>query len=86
VADYDITFARSARRELEGMERKAAQRILRRIEDLADDPRPHGCRKLQGGAELWRIRMGEYRVVYSVDDDAGMVDIIAVRHRRDVYR
>ena len=68
------------------MERKTAQRILRRIEDLADDPRPHKCRKLQGGAELWRIRLGEYRVVYSVDDDAGMVDIIAVRHRRDVYR
>ena len=86
MADYDITFARSARRELEGMERKTAQRILRRIEDLADDSRPHKCRKLQGGAELWRIRLGEYRVVYSVDDDAGMVDIIAVRHRRDVYR
>jgi mRNA interferase RelE/StbE len=86
VADYDITFARSARRELEGMERKTAQRILRRIEDLGDDPRPHGCRKLQGGAELWRIRLGEYRVVYSVDDGAGRVDIVAVRHRRDVYR
>ncbi len=86
MADYDITFARSARRELAGMERKTAQRILRRIEDLADDPRPPGCRKLQGGGELWRIRLGEYRVVYSVDDGAGIIDIIAVRHRRDVYR
>ena len=84
--EYEITFARSARRELERMERSLTVRILTRIEELAVEPRPPGCRKLQGGGDLWRIRVGDYRVLYSIDDDQRLVDIVAVRHRRDVYR
>jgi mRNA interferase RelE/StbE len=86
VAEYRVVFARSARRELERLEMSVARRIISRIEALATDPRPPGCVKLQGAADLWRIRIGDYRVVYSVDDNARVVDIRVVRHRSDAYR
>jgi len=86
VTEYAITFARSARRELEAMERSLAHRILERIEELATEPRPVGCRKLQGRTGHWRLRVGDYRIVYSVDDRQRLVDIVAVRHRREAYR
>ena len=63
-----VIFARSARQELEALPRRVAERILTRIETLAENPRPRGCRKLQGSSQLWRIRVGEYRVIYAVDD------------------
>jgi mRNA interferase RelE/StbE len=83
---YAITFARSARRELEALEANRVRRIWSRIEALATEPRPAGSRKLQGGQHHWRIRVGDYRVVYTVDDRARVVDVVAVRHRKDVYR
>jgi mRNA interferase RelE/StbE len=85
VAEYRVVFARSARRELERLEAGVVQRILLRIEALATEPRPHACIKLQGAADLLRIRIGDYRVVYSVDDSARLVDIRVVRHRSDAY-
>jgi mRNA interferase RelE/StbE len=85
VADYTITFARSARRELEELEAPLIQRILPRVEALAKEPRPRGCRKLRGESNLWRIRIGEYRVVNAVYDERQLVDIIAVRHRSKAY-
>lgn len=86
MTEYVITFARSARRELERLEHPLAHRILARIEDLATEPRPVGCRKLQGSGGLWRIRVGDFRVVYSVDDSQRLVDVVAIRNRREVYR
>ncbi|MDP2627977.1 MAG: type II toxin-antitoxin system RelE/ParE family toxin [Candidatus Rokubacteria bacterium] len=86
MAEYRVVFARSARRELERLEMSVARRIISRIEALATDPRPPGCVKLQGAADLWRIRIGDYRVVYSVDGNARVVDIRVVRHRSDAYR
>lgn len=86
MAEYTVVFARSARRELERLEAGVARRIISRVEALAEDPRPHGCVKLQGAADLWRIRVGNYRVIYSLDDDARLVDIRVVRHRSDAYR
>lgn len=83
---YEITFARSARRELEALDARLVARLWARILGLSDDPRPPGCRKLRGEERLWRIRVGEYRVLYSVDDGAKVVDVVAVRHRRDAYR
>ncbi len=68
------------------MEHSLTHRILTKIEELATEPRPTGCRKLQGRSGLWRLRVGDYRVVYSVDDSHRLVDVVAVRHRRDVYR
>ena len=84
--EYSITFARSARRELEMLDEKDVNRIFRKIVGLAKMPRPQGCKKLVGSKALWRIRIGEYRVVYAVYDDKRIVDIVAVRHRKEAYR
>jgi mRNA interferase RelE/StbE len=86
VADYEITFARSARKQLQALDQALATRILVRIEALASTPRPPGCAKIEGGARLWRIRVGDYRVIYEVDDQRRLVDVSSVRHRRDAYR
>lgn len=59
---------------------------LREITALQDDPRPHGCLKLTGATEEYRIRIGEYRVRYRIDDDTTEVAVIDVRHRKDIYR
>jgi len=83
---YTVTFARSARRELELLETLAIARILPRIEALANDPRPYGCCKIKGGRNLWRIRVGDYRIGDAIEDSQRAIDVIAVRHRRDVYR
>jgi mRNA interferase RelE/StbE len=86
VAEYAISFARSARKQLQVLDRAPALRIIGRIESLAVTPRPAGCVKLEGGADLWRIRIGDYRVIYEIDDDRRRIDVSAVRHRRDAYR
>ena len=86
MADYRITFARSARKELQALDAANVGRIFAKIEALASRPRPRKCVKLQGKNNLWRIRVGVYRVVYAIDDQQRLLDIIAVRHRRDVYR
>ena len=86
MGEYVVTFARSARRELEGFPRSVVTRVVTRIESLGISPRPAGYRKLQGTGALYRIRIGDYRVVYSVDDEKRVVDVVAVRHRSDAYR
>lgn len=86
MSGYSISFARSARRELERLPERTAIRILSKIETLAVDPRPRGCKKIQGSTSLWRIRIGDYRVIYEVDDDAAVVDVNIVRHRTEAYR
>ena len=86
MADYAISFARSARKELEHLSGELAERILAKIETLAENPRPVGVIKLHGQKNLWRMRVGDYRVVYSIDDFSKMIDVSVIRHRRDVYR
>jgi mRNA interferase RelE/StbE len=86
VAEYAVTFSRSARKELEEFPPQLVERIFPKIESLALQPRPAGCKKLKGAQNLWRIRVGDYRVVYSLDDSRRAVDIVAVRHRSEAYR
>jgi len=83
---YKITFARSARKELQILPIDVAERILVKIESLAENARPTRCKKLSGGMNLWRLRVGQYRVIYTIDDNSRIVDVVVVRHRRDVYR
>ncbi len=83
---YALTFARSARKELQALQHDLGERILTAIEELALDPRPAGCRKLRNSRDLWRIRVSDYRVVYRVDDGERSVVVLIVRHRSDVYR
>ena len=86
MADYSIVFARSARKELESLPTKLVQRIFPTIEALATEPRPRGGRKLTTEKNLWRIRVGDHRVIYTIDDDKKAIDIIAVRHRSKAYQ
>jgi len=86
MAEYSITFARSARKELEVLDAAIVNRIFPKIERLSSNPRPHNCVRLKGGRNLWRIRIGVYRIIYTINDDRKLVDIIAVRHRKDAYR
>jgi mRNA interferase RelE/StbE len=82
---YRVVFVRSARKELESLDNAIARRILRRIEEFPLNPRPPGCKKLAGQNRLWRIRMGDYRVVYTIDDREHLIDIRVIRHRSKAY-
>lgn len=86
MADYAVVFARSARKELQNFDPQVARRIIKQIEALVTDPRPSGVVKLEGATDLWRIRVGQWRVVYRISDRDRLVDVVAVRHRSDVYR
>ena len=83
---YTVQFVRSARKELEGLPDSALQRVFARIEALADTPRPPGCKKLRGTRDLWRIRIGDYRVIYQLNDALHLVEIRAVGDRKDIYQ
>ncbi|GIV58075.1 MAG: hypothetical protein KatS3mg042_0988 [Rhodothermaceae bacterium] len=83
---YRIEIKRSAAKEIRAIRgKKDRQRVVARIEALADDPRPPGCTKLSG-QEVYRVRQGNYRIVYTVADDVLVVEVVKVGHRRDVYR
>jgi len=87
VADYSISIKPSAAKELQAISDKATlTRLIEKIKSLATQPRPSGSEKLAGRPNLYRVRQGNYRVVYSVDDQARVVDVVKVGHRRDVYR
>ncbi|GAC1451400.1 MAG: hypothetical protein PVS2B3_00220 [Steroidobacteraceae bacterium] len=86
MREYAVLFARSARKELQALDHTVAGRILKRVEALTSNPRPSGCKKLEGADNLWRIRVGDWRVVYSVDDAGLLVEVSVVRHRREAYR
>lgn len=83
---YTLVFARSARKDIQGLSLVVAESILKKIELLSTNPRPVGCKKLHGFLNLWRIRVGEYHVIYSIDDGNQIVDISVIRHRSDAYR
>ena len=85
MAGYEIFFKESVWKELKKVPKADLKKILSRIEQLGDDPRPMGCEKLTGN-ELYRIRQGNYRIVYSVQDNELTVWVVKIGHRKDVYR
>ncbi len=85
MAKYKITIKKSAAKELEDIPRKELRRIVKRIQSLALNPRPQGCQKLSRQSRF-RIRQGDYRIVYSVEDKGCIVDIVKIGHRREIYR
>ena len=85
MASYSLLIKPSAVKELEALPTKDRRKIIARIEGLASEPRPHGCEKLSG-LEQYRVRQGDYRAVYGVDDDVRLVLVVKVGHRREVYR
>lgn len=82
---YRLLIKTSAVKELEAIPKEDRRRIVRRIEGLSADPRPPGCEKLSGG-DKYRVRRGDYRVIYLVDDDRREVVVFRIGHRREVYR
>jgi mRNA interferase RelE/StbE len=87
VARYKILVKPSANKEIEAVgQKKDRQRIVLRIQSLGENPRPLGCEKMAGHLDRYRIREGNYRILYSIDDEKLLVDIVKVGHRKDVYR
>lgn len=82
---YRVEFTTAAARQVKKLPRPARDRVLDAIEDLGEDPRPHGSRKLVGEQTAWRIRVGDYRVIYDVHDAALIVTVVRAGHRREVY-
>jgi mRNA interferase RelE/StbE len=85
VGKYSVELKASARKELDRLPAKSIQRIFPKLEGLAAEPRPDGCKKLKGGQREWRIRVGDYRVVYTIDDEKLVVSVTRIRHRSEVY-
>jgi mRNA interferase RelE/StbE len=85
VASYNVALTSSAAKELKKLPVQLVARIVPRLESLAANPRPPGCKKMQGGDREWRIRIGDYRVVYTIDDAKLLVEVTRIRHRSGVY-
>ena len=87
MASYRVLIKASAAKEIEAVDpKKDRQRIVAAIRSLADDPRPAGCEKLAGEDDRYRIRVGRYRIIYSIGDDELLVFVVRIGHRKDVYR
>lgn len=83
---YHIDLSRHAAKALDRLDKSTRRRVMAVIDRLADDPRPRGCVKLSGRAGQWRVRAGDYRIIYEIHDAALLVLIIDVGHRRSIYR
>jgi len=84
--EYRVAFSHSAEKELAALDPPVARRVLAAIERLKANPRPPDCVKLTGSENDWRIRVGDWRVLYTIADRSRVVDIGAIRHRSDAYR
>lgn len=83
---YQIQFSPVSARQLRKLDGHAQRRIQAVVELLAQEPRPAGAKKLVGGQGEWRVRTGNYRIIYEIDDGVLVILVLAVGHRRDVYR
>lgn len=84
-AAYAVSVNRSAQKEIRALDGSIRVRVVHSFHFIAANPRPPGCRKLVGVINRWRIRIGEYRVIYSIDDANRQVEVVAVRHRSKAY-
>ena len=85
MAEYTVDVIPTAQKELKWLPPAIVARIYPRLEKPAANPRPPGCKKLKGGEKEWRIRVGEYRIIYTIDDGKRLVEVPRIRHRREVY-
>ena len=83
---YQVVIERRAEKDLDRLPPQIRRRLSESISALASNPRPTGCRKLVGGDDDWRIRVGDYRVIYQIADTIRVVRVNRVRHRREVYK
>ena len=83
---YSVMFRPAARRELRDLELADQRRLIVAIEALASNPRPTGCTKMAGFPDVWRIRVGVFRIIYRIADRQLIVEVIRIGHLREVYR
>ena len=83
---YNVGFKLSVHKDFRRLPKSVVERVMKRIVKLKDEPFPHGVDKLEGVERLYRIAVGDYRIVYGVDTQAKQIMILYVRHRREVYR
>ena len=82
---YNVIVSRTASKELNDLPVQVVNRIIPAIKKLGENPHPIGCKKLKGEQDAWRIRIGDYRVIYTIDDVVCIVDVRSVGHRKDIY-
>jgi len=83
---YSVDLMPQAQKDLDGFSGKLLSRFEETILGLYDEPRPHNAKKLAGSGSMWRIRVGDYRVLYEIDDARKIVKVYRIAHRREVYR
>ena len=86
MASYSVELTRTAEKQLRRIAKRDRSRLVQAIQGLADRPRPHGSRKLQGYEDVFRIRVGQYRVVYEILEGRVIVIVLKVGHRKDIYK
>ena len=86
MSSYLVKLMPQAQKDLDGFSGKLLSRFEEIILGLYDEPRPHNSKKLSGGGSRWRIRTGDYRILYEIDDESRLVKVYRVAHRREVYR
>jgi mRNA interferase RelE/StbE len=85
VNNYSVEVKTSARKELESLPDDVLARVLQKMNSLRTAPRPAGCKKLKGYKDQWRVRVGDWRVVYIIEDAAKLISITRIAHQREVY-
>ena len=83
---YRVEVSRPAARQIEALDKTTQARIISRLEALEGDPRPSAAKKLKGERGTWRVRVGDYRIVYAIEDNRLLILVVKVGHRREVYR
>lgn len=86
MTSYRVEVSTTAERQIRRLQRDDQIRVLRAVRDLATEPHPRGCRKLRGYEDVYRLRVGTFRVLYSVERERILVIILKVGHRKDIYR
>jgi mRNA interferase RelE/StbE len=83
--NYSVVISREPSRELTRLPKSMVKRVFAKLDGLGINPRPSGSKKLVGYVDLWRIRVGDYRVIYRIEDDRRVVTVLRIQHRRDAY-
>ena len=82
---YEVKLSKRAKKFLEKSPKQVNDRIIPAIRNLSENPRPNNCKKLIGSTNLWRVRIGDYRILYSIEDELKIVAIEQIGHRREIY-
>lgn len=86
MKQYNVVLSKTAEKDLYKLPSQIISKIIPALQSLENNPRPSGCKKLKGFTNLWRIRVGNYRIIYAIDEVITLVDVREIGHRKDVYK